>query len=43
MGILDNLEAYMEREDSYKVACNKCKKIFIKSNKDSFLCLICSQ
>jgi DNA-directed RNA polymerase subunit RPC12/RpoP len=43
MGILDNLEAYLESEDSYKVPCSKCGKIFIMSTDTPFTCLLCSQ
>ena len=43
MGILDNLEGYIEFEEPYKVACSKCNKLFIKSTDDPFICLLCSQ
>jgi hypothetical protein len=48
MGILDNLESYMEFEENkktqpYKVACSKCLKLFISASDDPFICLMCSQ
>jgi hypothetical protein len=43
MGILDNLEAYMDSEEPYKVACSTCKKLFIRSTDSPFICLLCSQ
>jgi hypothetical protein len=43
MGILDNLEAYIEFEPTYKVACSTCNKLFVKSTDEPFICLLCSQ
>ena len=43
MGILDNLEAYMDFQEPYKVACSKCHKLFTKSKDEPFICLLCSQ
>ncbi len=42
MGILDNLEAYIDFE-AYRVACSKCLKLYTKSTDEPFICLLCSQ
>jgi hypothetical protein len=43
MGILDNLEEYIQYEEPYKVACSICNKLFIKSTDEPFTCLLCSK
>ena len=30
------------KNEPYKVACSKCKELYIKANDDPFVCLTCS-